>query len=229
MRSTMVLILTGSLLFLFPGALIHAQEGCEVLIPELQGFYQGKCRKGLAHGKGRAEGLDSYEGQFAKGLPHGSGKYTWANGEIYEGEWSQGLANGKGTISYLVESGDSVVSGIWRKGEYMGEELLPPYQINRKRGIIRHSVFKLNETTNGIRVSLFLAGNFNVDVENFSMECDSGERYHTGRYYGLQNAIVPYSVSITYRTWNALHSAQSEVVFNFVINEPGMFEVSITN
>ena len=183
----------------------------------------------MAHGQGRAKGIDAYEGRFAKGLPDGSGKYTWENGDSYEGEWVKGLPQGNGTRIYLVENGDSVVSGMWSEGVYMGKELLPSFKITRKSGVVRHSVFKLNDTTNGVRVSLFLAGNFNVDVEDFSMAYDSGEEYRSGRYYILQNAIVPYSVSITYRTWNALHSAQSNVVFNFVINEPGMFEISITN
>jgi hypothetical protein len=229
MKSTILFSLACSLLLLLPVGMIHAQDGCEVLIPELQGFYQGKCKKGLAHGKGRAEGIDSYEGHFSKGQPNGSGKYTWANGEIYVGEWAQGKAHGKGTMTYQGESGDTAVSGIWRKGEYMGKEVPPPYQITRKRGVVRYSIHKLNNTTNGIRLTLLLAGNFNVDVEDFSMVSDSGEEYQSGRYYALQNAIVPYAVSIKYRTWNSLHSAKSEVVFDFVINEPGMFEVSITN
>lgn len=229
MKYTRIYFLAACLLFLFPGGMIHAQDQCQVLVPELQGSYLGKCRKCLAHGKGRAVGLDTYEGHFSKGLPHGSGKYTWANGNIYEGELAKGLANGKGIMIYPFESGDSVVSGIWRAGEYMGKEQIPSYKITRKSGVIRHSIFKLNETSNGVRVSLFLAGNFNVDVEDFSMAYDSGEEYQSGRYYVLQNTTVPYSVSITYRTWNALRSAQSNVVFNFVINEPGMFEISITN
>lgn len=229
MKRAVMIFLAGSLLLFFPEGKIHAQDGCEVLLPELQSSYIGKCRKGLAHGQGRAKGIDSYEGYFSKGLPHGSGLYTWENGESYDGEWAKGQAHGTGTRIYLVESGDSVVSGIWRKGVYVGKEVLPAFQLTRKSGVIRHSAFKLNNTTNGIRVSLFLAGNFNVDVEDFSMAYDSGEEYQSGRYYVLQNAIVPYSVSITYRTWNSLRSAKSNVVFNFVINEPGMFEISITN
>lgn len=229
MKSALRFFLASSLLLLLPDGMIHAQDGCKVLIPELQGFYQGKCKKGLAHGKGRAEGLDSYEGHFSKGQPNGSGTYTWANGEIYEGGWAQGKAHGKGRMTYLIESGDTVVTGLWKEGEYMGKEVLPPFQISQKRGVVRYSIRKLNDASNGIRVSLFLSGNFNMDVENFSMVCASGEEYQSGRYVGLQNAIVPYSVSIKYRTWNSLHSAKSEVVFNFVINEPGMFEVSLTN
>ena len=229
MKNIRSYLLACGITILFPGGFLLAQSGCEVLMPELIGLYSGKCKKGLAHGGGRAEGIDTYEGKFAKGLPNGFGKYTWANGEEYEGEWMQGMAHGKGTKTYLVESGDSVVTGIWREDIYQGKELLPSYQITRISGVVRHSIFKLNDTGNGFRVSLFLAGNFNLDIEDFSMASDSGQEYKSGRYVGLENAIVPYSVSITYRTWNALHSAKSNVVFNFVINEPGNFQISITN
>ncbi len=229
MKNIRSYILACGYIILFPGGFLLAQSACEVLMPELIGSYSGKCKKGLAHGQGRAEGIDTYEGKFARGLPHGFGIYTWANGELYEGEWVKGMVHGKGTKTYLVESGDSTVTGIWREGSFLGKELIPSYQITRISGVVRHSVFKLNDVGNGFRVSFFLAGNFNQGIEDFSMASDSGEEYRSGRYIGLQNAIVPYSVSITYRTWNALHTTQSNVVFNFVINEPGNFEISITN
>jgi hypothetical protein len=229
MKKFRIYIFSCALLVLFPGGILHAQSECEVGMQELLGFYSGKCKKGLAHGQGKAVGIDSYEGRFSKGLPHGFGIYTWANGEKYEGELSEGLAHGNGTMTYLVESGDSVVNGLWREGEYLGKAFLPPYQIIRNRGVVRYTIRKSNNASNGIRVSLFLAGNNNVDVEDFLMASDSGEEYRSGRYIGLQNAMVPYEVSITYRTWNSIHSSQSDVVFNFVINEPGTFDISITN
>ena len=82
------------------GSLMHAQDQCKVLVPELEGTYIGKCRKGLAHGNGKAVGVDSYEGKFSKGLPNGTGKYTWADGRIFEGEWSKGELDGKGIMTY---------------------------------------------------------------------------------------------------------------------------------
>ena len=81
----------------------------------------------------------------------------------------------------------------------------------------------------GFRLGIYLAGNFNTGLGNFTMVCDSGNEYKSGRYLGIENAIVPYSVSIKYRTWNQLHTQMHEVVFDFTINEPGTFEVTITN
>ena len=218
-----------SVLTLFSGGIIHAQDECKVLVPELVGSYTGKCKKGLAHGKGKAVGVDSYEGRFSKGLPDGSGKYTWADGRIFEGDWSNGEFDGKGTMTYPEELGDSVITGFWKAGKYIGKVLIPPYRIIAQRGVARYSISKINETNNGVRVGLFQAGNFNSGIEDFSMACQSGTQFQSGRHFTLEDAIPPYTVSIRYRTWNLGQTVQSDVSFEFTINEPGMFEVSITN
>ena len=217
------------MLILFSGSIIYAQNDCKVLMPKLSGSYTGGCKKGLAHGKGLAVGIDSYEGRFSKGLPNGSGTYRWDDGAVYEGQWSKGVREGKGSMSYPTDGLDSIVTGIWKDDAYVWKELIPPYQITMSRGVIRSSIRQINEMGSGFRVGIYLAGNFNSDLGNFTMVCDSGEEYTSGRFVAIQNAIVPYSVSIKYRTWNSLHSAQSEVVFEFTINVPGTFEVSITN
>lgn len=54
---------------------LSAQQDCMVLKPEIAGKYMGKCKDGLAHGKGKAQGNDTYMGQFSKGLPHGMGTF----------------------------------------------------------------------------------------------------------------------------------------------------------
>lgn len=213
-------------LILFSGSFIYAQNECQVLMPAISKSYTGGCKKGLAHGKGTASGLDHYEGRFAKGWPNGNGKYTWRDGTVYEGSWSMGIREGKGTMYFI---NDSVVSGYWKDDIYAGELLIPRYQVTRKSGVVRYSIKKLSETGSGFRLGVYLAGNFNVDLQGFTMDSDSGEEYTSGRYVGIQNAIVPYSVIIRYRTWNALHTSQSDVLFEFTINEPGSFEVSITN
>ena len=217
------------MLFIFTGSLLMSQDVCSVLVKELAGSYTGKCKKGLAHGKGKAVGVDSYEGRFSKGLPHGSGTYTWADGSVYTGAWSNGKREGKGTMTFPVESGESVLAGIWKAGIFMGETTPPPYLVSGIRNVTRYSIVKMNETDSGVRIALYLAGNFNVDIEDFSMASDSGEEYQAGRYVGLSNAMVPYTVTIKYRTWNTFHTSQYDVFFEFTINEPGLFEVSITN
>ena len=217
------------MLILFSASIIHAQEECKVLMPEISGSYTGKCKKGLAHGEGLALGTDRYEGRFSKGLPNGTGKYTWADGRVYEGSWSEGLRDGKGTMIYPKTAGDSTLAGFWKDNEYIGKEIIPPYKVTRTQGVVRWSIRKANEVGSKFSVGLYLGGNFNTDIENFSMDASSGEEFTSGRMVGIENAIVPYSVSIKYRVWNSMHSQQHDVFFDFTINEPGTFEVTITN
>ena len=58
------------------GSPIYAQQSeCKVKMASISGSYTGDCKKGLAHGKGNARGIDSYEGQFSKDCLKGKG-YT---------------------------------------------------------------------------------------------------------------------------------------------------------
>ena len=89
--------------------MLHAQKGCQVLKPEISGTYTGKCKKGLANGKGLAVGTDTYEGRFSKGLPAGRGKYTWADGRVFQGEFKEGIMEGQGTMIYPTAGEDSII------------------------------------------------------------------------------------------------------------------------
>ena len=217
------------MLILSSGSPLNAQDDCKVLMSEISGSYTGKCKKGLAHGEGLAVGTDTYEGRFLKGLPNGKGKYTWADGRVYEGSWEEGKREGKGMMTNPTAGEDSVVVGYWKKDEYVGTEHIPPYKITRTQGVIRSSIRKVNEVGNKFSVALYLGGAFNTDVDNFTMDCSSGSEFSSGRSSGIENATVPYTVQIRYRVWNSMHTQQHDVFFDFTINEPGTFEVSITN
>lgn len=211
------------------GTSLFSQENCSVLLKELEGSYAGDCKKGLAHGQGQALGIDSYNGRFSKGLPHGVGTYTWSDGRIYEGEWSKGKRDGEGSMTYPAEGKDSVNAGLWKDDIYKGKIVLPAYKVTRVSGVARSSIVKSSEVGSGFRLGIYLAGRSNSDIEGFSMVCGSGSDYQSGNFYGIQDAVVPYSVVIRYRTWNSLHSTQHDVVFEFEINEPGSFEVSLSH
>lgn len=218
-----------AVMLMFSGALVMSQENCKVLVKDLEGSYTGSCKKGLAHGKGLAQGKDIYEGKFSKGLPHGSGKYTWSDGSFYEGDWRKGQRDGEGSMSYAIEGQDSVNAGLWKADVYMGKIPVPAYKITRSTGVARSSISKRSDVGSGFRLSILLSGQSNTGIESFSMVCGSGTEFQSGSSYGIQDAVVPYSVMVRYRTWNSMHSTQHDVVFEFLINEPGTFEVSISN
>ena len=122
------------LLYLFSGITVTAQElttSCKVLMPQIAGSYQGQCKKGLAEGPGKAQGVDIYEGNFKKGYPDGQGKYTYENGNVFDGEWQKGQRNGFGILTYAQPSPDTILKGYWIKDEYIGTEK-SPFKVNQK-------------------------------------------------------------------------------------------------
>jgi hypothetical protein len=92
-----------------------SQEVCKVADAELQGFYEGGCRRGLAHGTGYARGTAEYEGELRNGLKHGRGVKTWAWGDRYEGDFLQDRKHGEGMYVWGVDSpwaGERYVGGF---------------------------------------------------------------------------------------------------------------------
>jgi len=220
-----VLKLILSVVLFFAGIVIYSQgTGCTVKMESISGSYKGKCKKGLARGKGSAEGTDRYSGSFRKGLPHGTGTYTWANGDYFTGEWRFGLKEGEGKLV----SGDSIVEGVWKEDSYLGKKLIAPYKINRSMYVTRSSFKKSNSTFNEVIVKLIRGGIENSGVENFMIAYTSGTQYKAGHHTGIQNPSFPLDVKVTFSALNIFRTARSEVVFDFTVNQPGRWEVTIS-
>jgi hypothetical protein len=217
------LLLVGVLIF---GNYVYGQQSdCKVTLHDLSGTYSGGCKNGLANGKGIAQGIDRYEGQFTKGMPDGKGIYKWANGTYYDGQFKNGMRDGKGKMVYK----DSTVNGFWKENKYMGEKLIPPYRIIKSMSVARSSVTKSSDIPNGVKIRILQGGSDNKDIEDFSLAFSSGEEYHMGDTYGIQNTFLPLDVKIMYRSWNQLHTAQYNVEFEFTIYDPGTWNVVLSN
>ena len=105
---------------LFVTFLSKAQEPCKVAMLSIAGKYEGDCKKGKAHGRGKAEGIDQYLGEFKNGLPDGKGIYRWENGNFYEGGWIKGKKAGEGGMAYKRNGQvDSIVTGFWQNDVYL--------------------------------------------------------------------------------------------------------------
>jgi hypothetical protein len=114
-----------------------SQFDCKVLVDNLQGQYNGDCKKGLANGEGSAKGIDTYIGNFRKGFPNGFGVYTYENGSNYIGKFRKGLKDGYGLKNTITEAGDLVqYYGLW-----MADSLIVPddsralFKVNLSKGI----------------------------------------------------------------------------------------------
>ena len=114
----------------------NGQTSCKVKKEELSISYIGKCKKGYAHGKGEAKGVeDFYAGNFKKGLPHGFGVYTWGNGNTYKGSFVKGKMDGKGVLSLVKPLGGiDIKSGYFKRNKYLGK-YKSPYRVISKREV----------------------------------------------------------------------------------------------
>lgn len=214
------------ILILIFGYHVYAQQSdCKVIVANISGSYSGGCKNGLAHGKGIAQGIDRYEGQFRKGMPNGNGTYTWADGTLYEGQWENGIREGKGKMVYA----DSLVTGYWMGDRYVGKKLIPPYKITRSMSVSRSTIKKSVSSFDGVRIKFMQGGSDNTNIQDLSLVYSSGDEYRNGYIYGIQNTLFPLDVKIRYRSWNMLRTSQFNVSFEFTINEPGIWDVVITN
>jgi hypothetical protein len=194
-----------------------AQEdpmSCNVDMESLKGEYKGDCKKGLAHGIGKACGDDCYEGEFKKGLPHGEGIYTWSNGDKYEGIFIKGKKDGKGKLIYnpLRFDKDSLLIGYWSDDKYIGVYSKP------------YEVLSFTSPVNRIVIRKVADVPYRIDFDSkgdISMLREKGlnSTYWTGSAF--ENVKFPVR-----RAMEANHE-NIHFSFEFIIAQPGAWEVII--
>ena len=198
-----------------------AQSDCEVKIKELEGIYEGECKKGLAHGTGTAEGIDKYQGEFKKGLPHGKGVYTWSNGMMYDGEFRNGEKDGEGkmTIAAINEK-DSVLTGFWNKDIYVGQ-YKDPYKIHDKSPLVTGTrVTKAEGSESIIYININLKGKTESNP-NFVLQEQVGS-YSSIQSFGRVTKVYvvrfPFRFTLTYLDETADIEIFNEGTWNITID-----------
>jgi len=215
-------------LFVYQMNNLYSQETCKVLIPDLVGSYTGKCKNGLAHGKGIAEGKDRYEGKFKNGVPDGNGKYTWSTGDIYEGNWENGKKEGDGKLIFKVGGIDSVKIGIWKDDKFFRKIKPKPYTILKTEGITRNYI---QRSSDGDKVlfAFMMDGVPNQGISDFSYTSNSGSSFNLGQKFGIENIIFPFKCRILYSTISPTGATRYRVEFEIEIVEPGLWEITLNN
>lgn len=207
-----------------------AQEQCKVLIPEIAETYEGGCRDGLAHGQGRAEGIDVYEGRFRNGLPHGRGTYTWSDGRMYDGRWREGKRDGRGTYIDIRDGEESAETGVWQADTFLRERRQRPYTMGHVLNVERYTIRKVDDTPDRIMLTIQQGGTQNRSVRNFMFLMDgTGEAYRSGDQTGYQNVDFPAQCRISYETPDLFRQVIIRVLMEVTINEPGDWLISIYN
>ena len=200
------------------------QNECKVLVPEISENYEGKCKKGFAHGKGTASGIDNYTGRFVKGLPGGKGVYTWANGDIYTGYWEKGKRNGEGSFRFKINDKDSLLSGIWEFDKYIGPIPEKP-KVKYKKSVERYTFSKLNDIYNKIEIQLMCNGMRNPTVSDLTIHASTGIVSNLT----IEDIQYPVTVKIQYNTASKLNTYMYPVIFEFEISDPGEWLLIINN
>ncbi|NOU17271.1 MAG: hypothetical protein HOO91_06900 [Bacteroidales bacterium] len=205
---------------------LKAQDSCKVLVKNLQGAYNGGCKKGLAHGKGTANGVDSYEGSFKKGYPNGRGKYIWSTGAVYNGSWEMGVRNGEGTYAFIENGKEIIQDGIWKNDKYVGPKPILPRIIQKTN--INSASFVRTGDGNSITIKITMNG-VSQSVEDFSMSASSGTEFSNGVSIGFRGIGFPFTCKINFKSWNQMKSVLFDRKLEFEITQPGGWELKIEN
>jgi hypothetical protein len=207
---------------------VSAQQRCQVLMPDLDSVYQGKCKDGIANGSGEAWGRFHYKGKFVNGYPEGMGRADYRNGTVYDGQWEKGQKNGKGTL-YINMNGKVIEKhGIWQNDSLQKEILPPPYKVITQRNINRVRVYREG---NGTTVWFFpnATGGMATEPEDIQLAGNSGSTIFSMPRVGYEDVIFPFQGSIRYKAWNKLRTAQIEILLEIEISQPGSWVVEIQN
>ncbi len=197
------IICTFCVIFLLQFNNAFAQETCKVLLEAVAGTYTGECSKGKANGKGKSVGVETYEGLFKNGFPDGEGMYTFKDGHYYMGNFEKGKMDGAGKMFYESATGqDSIVSGFWKKGMYVG---------------IFEKPYKIHDVTSGVgRVEVTKAGKGNaITLELKSMSGGGMDPSFTASLTDLRIQSGSYISKATSRLTNSEITILKGVMFPF--------------
>jgi hypothetical protein len=138
-----------------------------------------------------------------------------------------GQRDGEGVYVVRIDGKDSITTGIWAKGEYMGPAPEPPIVL----GVVSIEKYRFSKRGEGRKVmmDIMMNGNYNSTIENLSMLGSSGNEIIMGGSQGFDNVSFPFICKVSYTSWNKMHSSQHYAKFEFVISEPGEWLVTIYN
>ncbi len=217
----------------------HAQYDCKVLVKELQGQYNGDCKKGLAHGEGRAKGEDEYVGSFKKGYPQGYGVYTYNNGSNYIGNFTQGKKDGYGLFNILSEKGDLIQEyGLW-----LADSLIVPndpkalYKVKQRRGVrlidpelnrdvsLKNEIW-INFQTNGVPDKSVVLTNTEISSGH---ELDTQDRSLNTLVAFSEITEFPVTFKLEYQIRKTSHFEMTDCVVEVVLFTSGRWDIDLNH
>lgn len=143
MKNILLVIIFIAFLIFFNRRIAYAQDSassCKVLSLNINTYYKGECKNGLADGQGEARGRHRYNGSFKFGKPDGYGIYYYDDNTYYAGYFLEGQREGKGETHYL-DNGkpDSIIKGYWSGNEFRGKKYVT-YSFNGATRLDRYEI-----------------------------------------------------------------------------------------
>jgi len=155
--------------------------------------------------------------------------YLDTEGGKYVGDWKKGLKDGEGSYYLKMDNRDTVLAGIWKDDKYVGPKQKRPCMITSKRSIDRVTMFRSGDG-NRLTIKIMQSGSVNSTVQNYRFEWSSGNDLTLGNYArGWENMEFPFEGRITYVTSNKLGTSTYTANVNFIINQPGEWELILNN
>lgn len=200
---------------------------CKVNLDKLVGTYKGGCKKGLANGKGEANGVDTYVGDFKKGLPHGNGVYTWANGNTYDGEFKKGKMDGSGVLVTIVDGKKIEKKGYWKYGYYGGtKKNVQVYKINNKKYVNNFTVKRIGDG-NKIGFKWMKGSRTLYSMTGLAMTANSGIENIDMNFCGFDQIKFPFTCRIEYQNTDKAETMTYDCLLDFELLIPGEYIITI--
>lgn len=197
---------------------------CKVLLEAISDEYSGKCKDGLAHGKGVAKGKDTYKGRFKNGLPHGKGLYIWANNDYYHGDWKEGKKHGKG-IHYIADE-EKTFREIWREDKLI-KRTPTLYSIGKKVNVNYVKIKKNQEALKGtilVKLKVHPDKRYRDTVE---LTGSSGYNIAGADEWVFSNVTFPFQGEVAFRVRGNRFVVTERCIVEFTIYQPGAYDVII--
>lgn len=154
--------------------------------------YNGKCKGGIANGKGtliwkkNGETTSIYEGHFVNGRRHGEGKVIWKGGlasgdDWYVGDFLNGSITGFGEKTYRCNCGAWSCKQCTDRGIFKDGELIThaPEGVN---SIAEYKTWQKNQNRKNIE--------YNTQVNNFRKSLAIGDETSIGIVIEIKGTIV---------------------------------------
>jgi len=71
-------------------------------------------------------------------------------------------------------------------------------------------------------------GSDNRAATHLSITSSSDDEFRTDNIYGIEKVVFPLDVKVPYTSGTQSGTSQFKVIFDFIINEPGVWEVTIS-